>query len=440
VTPTVRSGERLQASPIWWLSPAGAVALIVPGTLWLAWRLSDQQYRDFYRTPKVLTADVATMLVAGALAFVLGALVVRLGGMRRTARAPMLTLNDAQWSTLRRAERVLFALTTVGYAAWVVSAIRHGLTPGALVGAILHPSSETVEYLFVTVPGITTLTQFGIAYVVVATLLLLHRRAPKIGRRLGLVLLLTALRALLITERLALIEMALPVAVVVAAHFSTRGTRASRTLIAVAPVALIASLALVFGIFEHSRSWTFFQVRTQQSYVEFTLTRLAGYYVTSYNNSAIAWDFQRYPGRIPYGTITGLWEAPVVSQLGLYDKLTPASGSVPAGEEPLEKSLQLLDLHGNPEYNNPGGLGAPFIDYGVAGGVLFLLLAGAVLGFAHGSFLAGGPTAVLTYPVLANGLFDLPRYLYWPQGRATPALLAALLVGYALHRRAGRAA
>jgi hypothetical protein len=436
----MRSGSGLRGSPIWWLSPVGAVVLIVPGTLWLASKLSDQQYRDFYRSPKILTADVATMLLAGALAFVLGALLVRLRGMRSTPRSPLLALNEAQWSVLRRAERVLFALTAIGYAAWVASAVRHGLTPGSLVGAILHPSAQTVEDLFVTVPGFTTLTQFGIAYVVVATLLLLHGRGWRIGRKLAFILVVTALRAILITERLALIEIALPVVVLLATHFSTRGGRATRLLIAGAPVALIASLAVVFGIFEHSRSWTFFQTRTQQSYVGFTLTRLAGYYVTSYNNSAIAWEFQRYPGRVPYGTIAGLWDAPIVSQMGLYDKLTPTSGSVPLGEEPLERSLQLLDLHGNPEYNNPGGLGAPFVDYGVVGGVLCLLLAGAVLGFVHRSFLAGVPGAVLAYPVLVNGLFDLPRYLYWPQGRATPAILAALFVGYALHRRAGHAA
>jgi hypothetical protein len=33
------------------------------------------------------------------------------------------------------------------------------------------------------------------------------------------------------------------------------------------------------------------------------------------------------------------------------------------------------------------------------------------------------------YPVLFIGLLELPRLLYWPQGRAFPSIAAALVVG-----------
>ncbi len=409
------------------------MTLLVPATLALAAGLTDVEFRELYRTPKVMTGDTVTLLLVAALVFVLGALLAALGRARPAHTTTLLELDAAQWRTLQRAAEVLFALTVVGYTAWIASAVGNGLTPGRLREALLVPSAATsVEPLFVTVPGVTTLTQTGVAFVVVASLLLLHRRGRWIAPMLGLMLLLAVLRAYLLTERLALIELGIPLTVVFASHGVRAGRDAARIAVKLAPLVLIPLLIAVFGVLEYSRSWQYYSARTQQSYVEFTVTRLGGYYATAYNNAEIALRHQAEPGRVPYGTIAGLWEAPGVSQLELYERLNGGRGT-----PLLDENDDVLVLHGNPEYNSPGGLAVPVVDYGVAGGLAFLLGAGLLLGLVYRWFTERRPAAVLVYPVLATGLFELPRYLYWPQGRATPALAALLLIGALVHRAAG---
>jgi hypothetical protein len=44
---------------------------------------------------------------------------------------------------------------------------------------------------------------------------------------------------------------------------------------------------------------------------------------------------------------------------------------------------------------------------------------------------------MLLHPVFLTGLFELPRYLYLPEGRVLPALVVLVLVGLRLRR--GRA-
>ena len=116
-----------------------------------------------------------------------------------------------------------------------------------------------------------------------------------------------------------------------------------------------------------------------------------------------------------------------MSQLGLYQRLNHGATS-----PVLDVDNPILFLHGNPEYNSPGGLGVPFQDYGEVGGLLFFLVAGFGIGRVHRAFIRSSTTAVLFYPILATGLFELPRYLYWSQGRVTPAFVATGVVAYVL--------
>jgi uncharacterized membrane protein len=428
-SPSERAGSevsnRRYFPTVWWISPAGAVLLVVPATLWLAWHLSDVEYRLLYGSPKVLTYDATTLFLAGALAFVLGAVLARCGRAVAPSRGPLLDLSARRWELLERAAGVLFVVTMVGYATWTLSAVRHGLRPAALIGAFTSSSPEVKGY-FVTVPGITTLTQVGMPFVIVAILLILHRRHdPRLVRRLALLILITVLRSYLLDERLALIEIAVPAAVLLAAHAARSERPSRRTLANAAPLLLIPLLIVGFGAFEYSRSWQFYKSRVTESYPQFTINRLAGYYVTAYNNADITLEYQTYPGRVPYGSIASFWEAPVISQLGLYQRLNHGATS-----PVLDVDNPILFLHGNPEYNSPGGLGVPFQDYGEVGGLLFFLAAGFAIGRVHRAFIRSSPTAVLFYPILATGLFELPRYLYWSQGRVTPALVAAGVVAY----------
>ena len=163
----------------------------------------------------------------------------------------------------------------------------------------------------------------------------------------------------------------------------------------------------------------FYSALKQQSFLEFMLDRLAGYYATAYNNGALALQASHGVARLPYQSVEVLWTAPGV---GLARPLRPAELHI----SPTSYDTLLMQ-HANPEFNSPGGLAIPFLDYGTVGGFVFLLLVGSLIGLVYRELRDGTSWATLLYPLLVTGLFELPRYLYWAQGRITPALLGLVL-------------
>jgi hypothetical protein len=134
----------------------------------------------------------------------------------------------------------------------------------------------------------------------------------------------------------------------------------------------------------------------------------------------------RDPNRLPYDSIQAFWTAPGIAQLHLYYRLTMQNGD--------DLLNTVLAQRGNPEFNNPGGLAVPTIDFGKIGGPVFFLIAGLIIGMAYRSWRSGQPTGLLVYPVFFTGLLELPRYLYWTQGRVFPAMVFLLVVSALMHR------
>jgi hypothetical protein len=414
---------------VWWLSPAGAVLLVVPPTLGLAVAYSNEEFRTFFRSPKSLDTDSAVLFGAGALCFVLAALATQVG--RRPAppggRRPW--LDATQLAALRRVSGPLYALTLAGYLAFGVSAARNGFGLNDLLNALISQdlyTEQAPKSVIGTIPGVTTLTQVGIAYAIVATLLLLH--GPDRTTLVRLVALggLTTLRAFLFTERLALVELAVPALVLVAVRASQSRRPGRRLLLRMAPIPLVVLLVAGFAATEYSRSYTYYKTRTTDGLVTFSVKRLSGYYATAYNNGHLVMTYDRYPGRLPYTSLEALWTAPGAQQIDLYDRLVDRD----QGEE----YRRILATHANPEFNNVGGLPAVFADFGRMGGLLVLLGLGLIIGWAYRAFLHGQIAALLLYPVAVTGLLELPRFLYWSLGRTMPAVVALLVVLWVLRR------
>ena len=412
---------------LWWISPAGALLLVVPGGLWVAADLDDAEYRLQWNTPKSLTGHGVLLVVAAVLVFVLGSLLAQAAARRR--RRPASQLSPSQLVTLERASTVLFRLTVLGYLAFAAAGAARGASLRSVLTAVVDQQnySSSFSAQFAPVTGVTTLTQFGMAYVVVAALLHLNGVQRRVPRRVIVVLLLALVRAFLNTERLALIELLVPLLAVSALAYKRRAALAPRAVVTVLPAALVPLVFVVFGIFEYSRSWQFFKDRTDQSFAHFVVTRVAGYYATAFNNGQLRLDYARYPGRLPYESVQLLWDAPVVSQLHLYDRLSAAAPTSASG---------ILAAHGNPEFNNPGGITVPFVDFGPVGGFVFFLVAGVIVGLLYRGFVDGQPLGMLVYPIALTGTFELPRYIYWTEGRVLPSLIF-LAVLVELLRRAG---
>lgn len=402
--------------------------MMVPVTLGLAVRLSGTDFIDYFRTPKSLTTQTALLLAAGAGMLVLGALGTQIGRRPPRTEGTWPWLDARQLAVLRRASTVLFWVAMVGYASFALAALRNGVRPGDVVAAFLRQdvSSGDLEARIGTIPGVTTLTQVGVAYGIVATLLLIHRVDRRTIWRLVTLLVVTVVRAFLLTERLALVELVVPALAVLALRGCQSTSARRRLLLRVAPLPLVVLLVAGFAATEYSRSYTFFKTRTDDGLLLFSLKRLGGYYATAYNNGQVLLDHGEYPGRLPYTSLEAVWTAPGVEQLDLYDRLT--------GRDREQAYERLLGTYASPEFNNPGGLPAPFVDFGVGGGLVFLFGVGVVTGLGYRAFVEGRPGGLLLYPVVVTGLLELPRFLYWTLGRTVPTVLALLLVIRALHR------
>lgn len=413
---------------MWWLSPPGTVALIVPATLGLATAFSSADFLTYFRHPKSLTTETAMLFAAGAIVLVLGALAMQLDRPTgvRAGRWPW--FDEQQLATLDRCATVLYRVTMVGYASFVVTAVGNGVTPGDVLASFLSQdvSSGEIETTIGTVPGVTTLTQVGVAYGVVAALLLCHRVDRRNVVRLLVLGVVTSTRAFVLTERLALVEIAVPAVAVLAMRASHRTSSRRRLFVRLAPLPMVLLLIAGFAASEYSRSYTFFKTRTDDGLVVFALKRLSGYYATAYNNGHVLLLHDSYPGRLPYTSLEAVWTAPGIDSIGLYDRLV--------GQDTDEAYTRILNTYASEEFNNPGGLPAPFIDFGRGGGLVVLLGIGVATGYGYRSFVEGRLGGVLLYPVVVTGLFELPRFLYWTLGRTVPIVLALLLVYRAVER------
>ena len=416
-TPGQRSSR---TTGLWWLSPAGALALLMPATLLLTAYLDDDAFQLFYREPKSVTGS--SLVLVGVAVLVL-AVVAHLVGTLAPAHGQQLMPANGALRRLRQASQVLFWLTIAGYLAFAAAGAARGVGPGDIVAVFVSQDNyaNSLKDEFAGVAGITTLTQCGIAFVVVGTYLLLRRPDRRLVVQLVLVVLLSLLRSYINSERLALVEVGVPAVAILAMAARRSSRRALRVGARIGPLLLAPLLFLLFAAFEYSRSWQYFKTRTDEPFLVFALLRFIGYYATSYNNGHLEMLYDDYPGRLPSDSLQAFWEAPVISQLGLYDRL-----SAP----PPATATNILERFANPEFNNPGGVTTPFVDFGMVGGFVFLVALGVVLGLLYRGFRDGAVLGALLYPVAVTGLLDLPRYLYWTQGRVVPAV--ACLVGVAV--------
>ena len=123
-----------------------------------------------------------------------------------------------------------------------------------------------------------------------------------------------------------------------------------------------------------------------------------------------------------------MWDAPIISSLVTYEGVV---GRPPIGP--------LLSEKANPEFNSEGGLSQPYVDFGDAGGALYFLASGLFIGWMYRLFAGSRLIGMLSYPMVFVSLLEMPRYLYWSQGRATPGAIGLVLAAFAAATSARRA-
>lgn len=406
-----------RARGIWWLHPGWLVATMGAIVIAAAYLIPDSAFRSDWRTPKYFDAAALAICCAAVACFATGAFAGALRGRREQDCVP--TADDLPWEWLQRAFTFCFWSTMAGYLTWAGAAAARGASLSLVMGVLKGEKGASYvmkETYLGTISGLTTLTQFGIAAAVLAVILASRNGWRGLRVRFALLFIMAAARALFNSERLAIIELAIPVALLVIRFKVLDNDRLPariRALLPVAPVAGGGLLLVLFAASEYFRSWSTYYAGGDLGFWAFASLRLVGYYVTALNNGAVLMQYVG-PTGAPFFMLHFLWRFPLVHGLveSLYPNLPWANTDDPY--------MTILDLHANPEFNNGGGYFAPTLDVGFMGALIFWLIAGLVCGFCYRLYTEKHIGGLLFYPVLFTGVAEMPRILYWGEGRIVP--------------------
>lgn len=408
---------------IWWLHPAAIFGIAGPLIGVIAYALPESTYRTYWRTPKFFTLESLEITIACASVFIFGSI---LSSKWFGASDRKKTCYETRWPVPPLFEtlfRFSFYLCLLGYVLWAALAISRGMTLATVLGVVTGEKGAMYDARFTylpTVGGVTTLTQFGTAAMIFGAIVGCRMGWYRVRFKLCVMAGLALVRALVNSERFALIELGVPflLAWLALRYLGSRDiSRFRARLMDFAPLMGAAALFVLFTCFEYFRSWTNYYAGRDLNLLEFGAMRLFGYYVTSFNNGAYFLD-RLDALHAPYFSLHFLWGFPLTSPV--IQRLFT---------NPLLQSTDkwfyfpFLESEANIEFNNANGMFFPLMDYGVAGGLLYWLLMGVICGWLYESYRNRQLAGMLLYPATFLGLIESPLALYWGEGRSFPSLL-----------------
>lgn len=391
----------------WWFRPSRvALAMAMPITVY-AYLASDGFYQAFGAFNAV-TDNRFFLAWISILGFSAASWLGESLALGRGATVPLL-MREANYRFL------LFGLAAIAMGATVVFLAPFAARPD-LVLRILEGepgAADMVRAYADQIPGVTSQENlFSLVVVLFMIKPALTGLRPTMGEKwvLGLILGLTALKVLVHSERLALIELLIPLFILISA------SRRRSILWGLAPMIGVAALFVFFAATEYFRSWASFYAARSDDLFEFALERIVGYYVTAVNNGAYIYGHD-HSFFFPVYSGAWLWRLPIP---GLSDYLADLTGTR------LDTMTVLSGL--NVEFNNPSGIFAPLIDFGPVIGVLVWVGLGYVSGRLYRCFVDGHCLGLILFPTWYVGVLEIPRIFYWGDSRYFPPLIVSLAI------------
>lgn len=314
------------------------------------------------------------------------------------------------------------SIEAVTAAAWVVGTIAMTaylgwfrdtvFVPSNLVGLFTgawRPSRDDIGNL----PGLTSWTNVGpVFFALFAFLLRFGTVSAALRAFFAVLVLLTAIRVFLWTERLAMLEALASLAMMLPFFWRPIASRAGRLAFAplrvLGPYALLPLVVLYFGAGEFFRSWQAQVYHGRSDFHEFVLGRLGAYYYTSLNNGAGLLAELNWPTW--KGDFAFEWLHRVPLGIGpLVNDMTVSSG------DPL---MEFLIRTGDYEFNNPCGLFSIVHDFDVWGALVYFFVWGLVAGACHRDWRLGGLAGFVVHPVMMLSLAEVFRFAYFGHARA----------------------
>jgi len=422
--------KRRHTASIWWLNPAVVFTVAGVGISIAAYSIPESTYRSYWRMPKFFDASAFELTLLCVLAFVFGSLLGTRLNFRGNGKVLETFEEEVSPALLALLFRLSFWLCILGYALWVGLAIQRGITLDVVSGVLTGEKGAMYDarYTYLpTVGGITTLTQFGTAAMILGCILGCSTGWPQVRTKLAIIYDIAGVRAILNSERFALIELAVPFLITLLGLRYLGKTdvgRPWRFLMRFAPIIGVALLFSLFTGLEYFRSWTNYYAGRELSLWEFGAMRLLGYYVTSFSNGAYL--LQRLDTlNAPYFTLHFLWGFPLT---GPVIKRIFSNPLLDSSDKWFY--FPFLESGANVEFNNADGMLFPVMDFGAAGGLLYWVVIGFICGAVYQLFRRKKLAGLLLYPMLFLWLLELPLALYWSEGRSFPAqfMLVAVAV------------
>jgi hypothetical protein len=410
----------------WWLYPSRiAVFILMP--IYLG--CSDFDAADYllYRQHNIfLTGDRVWLGLTGLAAFAISSFCAEFGADGKDRQIQIDT------HALSVVLAWLYVITLFAYAIFLFPIILNPHVVTELATGSANAASmlrDTLE----RIPGVTTLSTLQSLCVV---LHLLHRRItgsslPRIFQfSFAAVVVACLLRAWLWSERLAALELVVPIAILAIGWPGGR----RKLLLTASP---LFGLLVVFGLFcagEYFRSWQFYRATWHGSFVAFAWARFVGYYATALNNGALCYAMTDRP-YFPLGTALWFYKLPIwpVLQISFPPEITGALLTTP------NTTQALLRTYANVEFNNTSGIFQPFLDYGPIGGVLCWTALGSASGWLFKSFANSRASGLILFPVWYIGVLEILRIFYWGESRFFPVIVSGLLIAAYFGMKAERA-
>ncbi|BAU48124.1 hypothetical protein SVA_1562 [Sulfurifustis variabilis] len=312
--------------------------------------------------------------------------------------SPMLT-DPPRWYV-----RLGLLVALGAYAFWFALSMDRSGGFEALLARMASDPYYVKAHLMETVPGITTLTQVAVLAV---PLMLVSGKGGSLDRLLIVaILVLAGARAYLHSERLALLELLVPMAFLWAS-----GRRLGRAPTLAGFAVLLAAGVMLFVAFEATRSLIYLGIEGPDAAAEYGLVRLVGYYLTSINNGLFVIREAAFDTPL-YSVLGALWALPGADEI--YRALAG-----PAPDYPVDL-INRGDL--NPEFGTVTAPGSWVADLGWVGAGVAAAFFGCVSGWLYRRAPLT-PVAAACYAVWLVGLLEFMRIPYFTDTRLVPAYL-----------------
>lgn len=400
---------------IWWLNPITIYVFQLLLVL-IAFCISPMTYNLYFLSEKGLDLEILTLHFLCFVFFCIGYWYSKICKFGHELR-----FNIELESKIQKAFFMSACIVVLGYFIWYSNAFS---IHGSNLFNIMINSSLRSEYMYeiIDMPGrIAGVTSFVSISAICGPLgvwVLFNTSSVSIKKRTKwlfmIILFLCCIRALAFSSRVGAIEFIIPSLIM---FFGiTRMKYNSRKVIFYFPILAIIFLVFFFGVFEYSRSWIPIYSNIYDSFWEYIVVRISGYYIMAVNSEAFIVK-EMDTTFFPFHTLEFLWNIPIVRDA--YQALGDVSL--------FHKGFSIILKHCNPQYNNEGAILAFYRDFGIFF-PFFYVLFGFIIGRFYRGYLQQNIYGLILYSIAVYGLLELPRYFYFGSARAVPVYIGLIFL------------